>query len=107
VRISALETFVELSEAESFRQLAHARVKPALSAAKSKGLEYYFRTELFDRNAEGISLTESGRLLLGHAHQIQLPCAMRARWWMNCAGWSVAGSRSTQPGRLLRVFWRG
>lgn len=71
MRLNALETFLELSEAESFRQLARAHgVKASAISRQIEGLEYYFRTELFDRNTEGITLTESGRLLLGPARQI-------------------------------------
>ncbi|MDG3444299.1 LysR family transcriptional regulator [Nitrospirillum amazonense] len=71
MRLKALEVFVELGEAESFRQLARAHgVKASAISRQIEALEYYFRTELFDRNAEGITLTESGRLLLGYARTI-------------------------------------
>ena len=68
MQLKALELFVELSAAESIRQVARAHcVKPSVISRQISSLEHYFRTELFDRNTEGIRLTESGRLLVGFA----------------------------------------
>lgn len=71
MRIRALEIFVELAQSESIRQLARAQgVKPSVISRQIESVEYFFRAELFDRNAEGIKLTEAGRLLLAHARDM-------------------------------------
>jgi DNA-binding transcriptional LysR family regulator len=71
MRIQALQVFVELSEAESIRQLARAYgVKSSVVSRQIESVEYFFKAQLFDRNAEGIKLTESGRLLVSHARSI-------------------------------------
>ena len=71
MRLNALELFLELSQAESIRQTARSRgVKPSVVSRQIGSLEHYFRAELFDRNAEGIRLTEAGRLLVGFARVI-------------------------------------
>src|ERR1700761_4502321 len=71
MRIRALEVFVELAQAESIRQLARVHgVKPSVISRQIESVEYFFRSELFDRNAEGIKLTAAGRLLLAHARDM-------------------------------------
>lgn len=71
MRLKALEFFVELSRAGSIRQIAREHgVKPSVISRQISSLEHYFRTELFDRNAEGIRLTESGRLLVDFARSM-------------------------------------
>ena len=71
MRLKALELFVELSQAESIRQVARAQgVKPSVISRQIASVEHYFRTELFDRNSEGIRLTESGSLLVSFARTL-------------------------------------
>lgn len=71
MRLTALETFLELCEAESIRQVARAHgVKPGAISRQIESVEYFFRVDLFDRNVDGIKLTEPGRLLASHVRSI-------------------------------------
>jgi len=71
MRIKALQMFVELSQAESIRQLARAHgVKPSVISRQIESLEYHFRCDLFERNFDGVKLTEAGRLLVDQARTI-------------------------------------
>ena len=68
MQIRALQVFVELARSDSIRQAAQrCNLAPTAVSRQIDRLEYFFRTELIDRSAAGIRLTEAGRLLAERA----------------------------------------
>ncbi|ARW15486.1 LysR family transcriptional regulator [Komagataeibacter europaeus] len=69
--LKALQLFLIVAQAASLRQAAQRlNMTPTALRRQIDSLEYYFGSELIDRNAGGISLTEAGQLLLGQAARI-------------------------------------
>ncbi|MFH1553287.1 MAG: LysR family transcriptional regulator, partial [Pseudomonadota bacterium] len=66
-----LRIFVAIAETGSL--VASAKIlhsSPPSLSARLKDLEGEFGTQLFDRQARGLALTEQGRELLAHAYAI-------------------------------------
>ena len=71
MQIRALLTFVELARSASIREAARrANTVPMAISRQIDHLEHFFRTELIDRTASGIRLTDAGRVLAERAQRL-------------------------------------
>ncbi len=71
MQIRALLTFVELARSASIREAARrANTVPMAISRQIDHLEHFFRTELIDRTASGIRLTDAGSVLAERAQRL-------------------------------------
>jgi DNA-binding transcriptional LysR family regulator len=70
MHILSFKYFLAVAETGSVRQAAiELHVSPSALSRQIQNLEYSFRTQLFDRRATGMHLTEEGRILALHMHR--------------------------------------